>query len=190
MRARLSLLLSIVLVSAAGLACSAPPDKERQQAITAIDDARRADAGRYASSQLAAAEALMQKYDAAVAARDYRLALSSALEARETAAAASKVAASEKARASVAAQSLVVQVDALVRSANARLAPGATPRLSATAAERLRADVKVATTALQEARAAMPREDFAAITAALTPLVERLTLETAPQGVIPAGRGR
>ena len=108
MRARLSLSLTIVLITGAGLACSAPPEKERLQAASAIADARRAGAARYAPTQLAAAEALMQKYETAVAARDYRLALSSALEANETAASAGKQAATEKARASAAAQAIVI----------------------------------------------------------------------------------
>jgi hypothetical protein len=188
MRARLPLYLTIVLITAAGLACSAPPEKERLQAANAIADARRAGADRYAPAPLAAAEALMQKYETAVAARDYRLALSSALEATDTAASAIKQTADEEARASAAARAILTQVDELMRAATARLAPGATLRLPANQAERLRASVKVATTTLQEARTAMNTEDYPAVVSLLSPVVERLAREVTPSGSAPAAR--
>jgi hypothetical protein len=180
----------VVLVTAVSIACSEPPEKERLQAETALVEARRAGAERYAIDQLRASEALLKKYEAAVDARDYRLALSSALEARETAYEASKAAIAAKTRDYSTAQGLVVQVGALIRAATARLAPGATPRLSTLASERLRAEVKVASTSLQEARTAMEREDYAAVSASLGPLVEQLTKEMAPGVSAPAGRGR
>jgi methionyl-tRNA synthetase len=188
MRARLSLYLAIVLITAAGLACSAPPEKERLQAAGAIADARRAGAATYAPAPLAAAEALMQKYETAVAARDYRLALSSALEATDTAVSAIKQTATEKARASAAAQAAVIQVETLIRTATARLAPGATPRLAASQAERLRASIKTATTTLQDSRTAMGVEDYPAVISSLSPVVEWLAREVTPSGSAPAGR--
>ena len=188
MRARLSLYLAIVLITAAGLACSAPPEKERLQAAGAIADARRAGAATYAPASLAAAEALMEKYETAVAARDYRLALSSALEATDTAVSAIKQTATEEARASAAAQAIVIEVETLIRTATARLASGATPRLPASQAERLRASVDTATTTLQEARTAIDVKDYPAAISSLSPVVERLARELTPSGSAPAGR--
>ena len=79
-------------------ACSSPPDKERHQAEGAIAAAREAGAEAYAPNELAIAETSLNKYEAAVAERDYRLALSLAVEARDTAYRAAKHAAAGKPR--------------------------------------------------------------------------------------------
>src|SRR6187549_1810721 len=75
----LLLLTSILLVPACG---ADPPDKELQQAKGAIDAARVAGAGDYARDELAAAELALKNAHDAVDQRDYRLALTSALDSR------------------------------------------------------------------------------------------------------------
>ena len=77
-------------------ACSEPPNKERQQAEARVAAARAADAAIYAPEGLQAAEAALQKYDEAVAQRDYRQALNLALEARDQAYEAAKQAGDAK----------------------------------------------------------------------------------------------
>ncbi|NOT43876.1 MAG: DUF4398 domain-containing protein [Acidobacteria bacterium] len=89
----LPILLTVVLA-----ACGAPPSKEMDQAQGAIDAARAAGAAEYATTELAAATDALQSANGAVAQRDYRLALSFALESREQAQNAARTAADERAR--------------------------------------------------------------------------------------------
>src|SRR5215217_1576123 len=88
------LLVSLACAAAlAGAACGDPPDREMQQAQSAIDAARAGGAGHYAPSEFAAAEDALKRARDAVAQRDYRLALNNALDARERAQTAAKEAA-------------------------------------------------------------------------------------------------
>jgi hypothetical protein len=66
-------------------ACGDPPDKELQQARSAIESARGAGADVYAKEEFSAAEAALKNATDAVDQRDYRLALNRALDARERA---------------------------------------------------------------------------------------------------------
>ena len=93
---RLSVVACAWLLSAA---CSAPPQKEIDRAQGALDAARAAGADTYAAQELQAATAALQQSHDAVAQRDYRLALSRALDANERALEAAKQAADGKARA-------------------------------------------------------------------------------------------
>ena len=75
-----------ILVGATLLAaCAEPPTREISQAQGALDAARAAGAEAYARPQFQAADAALKQAHAAVAERDYRQALSFALEAREQA---------------------------------------------------------------------------------------------------------
>ena len=67
----------------ATVACSAPPEKEIQQAKVAIEAAKTAGAEQYAREEFAAAKEALTRADEAVTERDYRLALSHALDSRE-----------------------------------------------------------------------------------------------------------
>src|SRR3954469_20869079 len=73
-----------------------PPDKEMQQAQSAIDNARSAGADRYAHDEFVAAEQALKNAHSAVDQRDYRLALTIALDSRERAQTAAKEAADKK----------------------------------------------------------------------------------------------
>jgi hypothetical protein len=163
------------------LACSEPPTKERQQAVEALAAARAASAETYAPEELQAAEAALQKYDGAVAQRDYREALNFAIDARDRAYAAAKRASTEKAAAETRANELIAEVETLTRAANARLSGAPGPRLTPAAAERLRAAIRSATPAMQEARSRMEQQDYRGAILRLTAVVEAFRREL-PQG--------
>ncbi|MEO8482308.1 MAG: hypothetical protein ABI634_08875 [Acidobacteriota bacterium] len=155
-------------------ACSTPPDKERHQAEGAITAAREAGAAEYASADLTSAQSALDKYDAAVAQHDYRLALSLAVEARDTAYHAAKRAADNKAAARSDAERLLADV--------ARLLPVARTRLTAPSSRgpqlvKLRAAIVDAESALQESGAAMERQAYQAAIDRLQPVNEALHAE-------------
>src|SRR5262245_30894708 len=92
-----TLSLFLVLGIAFSAACSSPPDKEINQAQGAIDAAGAAGAEKYAAEEYRAAQQALQRAHEAVGQRDYRLALSSAIDARERAQEAARQAAEGKA---------------------------------------------------------------------------------------------
>ena len=185
MRAWAGLLLCVVAASA----CSEPPNKERDQAVGAVAAARAADAAIYAPAELNAATSALEKYDAAVAQRDYRLALSLALEAASAANEAAKRAGNEKAAARSRAEGLVSELDALLKTAAARLAGSATPRVTGAAADHLRQTMATATTGLQEARTTLGASDYRGVVDRIAPIVEGLRTELGGSAA-PATRGR
>ena len=77
-------------------ACSEPPQKEIDRAQGAIDAARAAGAEQYAPDPFTAATTAMQQTHEAVDQRDYRLALSRAVDANERALEAARQAADGK----------------------------------------------------------------------------------------------
>lgn len=167
-------------MTALTLACSEPPTKEFHQAEGALAAARAADAAIYAPDQLKAAEEALQKYDAAVAQRDYRGALNDALDARDLAYAAAKQASDEKAAARGHAEKLVAQLDALTKTATARLSGRVGPHLSRPAAERVRAALRAASPALQEARSLLNQQDYRGAVKRLEPVVQALQRDLQP----------
>src|SRR5215467_5426569 len=93
-------LVSTVIVACSIVACGGnPPDKEIQQAQTAVDAARAASAERYAKEDFVASTDALKNAHTAVDARDYRLALNYALEAKDRADTAARDAADRKATA-------------------------------------------------------------------------------------------
>ncbi len=180
-------LAAVVLAFAAG--CSEPPTKEHEQAEAAVAAARAANAATYAPDDLQAAEADLLKYDEAVAQRDYRQALNLAIEARDRAYEAARTATTARDAAEAQATRLADEVDRLLKTAASRLDGTATPRVTGTAAERLRASVRSATQALQEARTLIDRRDFRGAIVRLTPAVEALRREL-PSTSAPGRRGR
>jgi hypothetical protein len=163
-------------------ACSAPPAKERHQAEGALAAARAADAAIYAQQELADAEAALQRYDEAVAQRDYRLALDHAIEARDRAFDAARLAGDRKAAARSQAERLLAELHALASAADARLAGAGrgNVRVTGAAADRLRAAAQDASSAMQEARTLIDRQAFLDAIQRLAPIVERLQLDLPP----------
>ena len=105
------LLLALLLF--APVACSEPPQKEIDQAQAAIEVARAAGADRYAADEYSAAETALQKAHAAVVDRDYRQALSYAIDARQRAVDAGRQVAQGRAE-------VRLKIEAALRDADAR----------------------------------------------------------------------
>src|SRR6185503_12698070 len=153
---RLALITAILSAS-----CAEPPSKEMNQAQGAIDAARAAGADKFAAAEFAAAQEALKRSEDAVAARDYRQALSHALDSRERAQSAAKMAVEGRADARGHAERAISEVATLLSRAQAQLKdnPRALkgPRSTVTAAEKM----------LQEARTALKAEDYPGVTKAL-----------------------
>lgn len=149
-----------VLAAVSGAACGDPPDKEMQQARGAIDAARAAGADQYAREEFAAAEDALKRSHEAVAQRDYRQALNTALDARERAQTAAKESVNRKATARSDAARALADADAALTESRAKLkaAEGArVPPKTVGAAKRVIADGE---SAVQKARSAFDRGDY------------------------------
>lgn len=172
----------LVTVSAAWLAgCSAPPQKEREQAESAITAAKAADAAEYAQTELQSAVASLVEYDRAVSQGDYRLALSHAISARDAAYHAAKVAGERKAAARSEAEGLIVDFGGLLMVARSRLG-GSPPPLPPAVASRTRATVKSSGKLMQEARSRLEKQDYKGVVALLQPVVQTLRKDVPPPG--------
>ena len=172
-RAGLLLVLSLLA------ACSEPPTKERDQADAAIASARAAEAPIWAKTEFSAATAARQKYDEAVAQRDYKLALNYALQASDSAYAAARLAPEQKTAVRKSAEKLVSDLDGWLKVATGRLT-GTAPRLTADATVRVRATQRAAAPALHEARVLLSKQAYAEVVTRLTPFVDALQRELAP----------
>ncbi|MEO8522748.1 MAG: hypothetical protein ABI603_15375 [Acidobacteriota bacterium] len=149
---RLSAVL-LVLLLAAG--CSEPPNKEINRAQGAVDAARAAGAEQYATEAFTAATSALQQSREAVDQRDYRLALSRAIDAYERAQDAAKLAADGKAKARSDAESAVSTVNAAALGLDARLKAAEAARVPARALTGPKRSAKEAAATLQKARASI-----------------------------------
>ena len=141
-------------------ACAEPPNKEMNQAQGAIDAARAAGAEAYAAQELAAASDALKRSEEAVTQNDYRLALSLAIDSRERAQTAAKVAVENRAKARGNAERIVAETNSSVTQARGRLDDAVLAKLPRRAAADLRAGLKEVDTHMQEARAALERDDY------------------------------
>ena len=115
--AALALILAVLLA----VGCAEPPSKEMNQAQGAIDAARAAGADKFATDEFNAAVDALERPNEAVAEGDYRLALNHALDSRERAQNAAKLAVDGRANARGDAERAIAEGrDALV----ARAKPG------------------------------------------------------------------
>jgi hypothetical protein len=153
----------VLIVSLAAIGCADPPEKEMHQAQGAIDAARAAGAETYAPEEFkGAVDALAHAQDA-VAQRDYRLALNHALDSRERAQTAAKLAADQKAAARSDAERLLAEVASTIAVGNMRLqALSATPRTPPEATAPLRSALAAARQAVDDAGAALAKQDYLA----------------------------
>jgi hypothetical protein len=149
---RLSVLLCTILLFAA---CSEPPQKEITRAQDAIDAARAAGAEEYAPEAFVAATTALQQSRDAVTQRDYRLALSRALEAAERAQDAAKQAPEGKLKVRHDSETAVNATNAALQQLELRLKAAAAAKIPPRdlAGARKAADDTAA--ALQKARAAL-----------------------------------
>ncbi|MBY0494596.1 MAG: hypothetical protein K2Y23_10305 [Cyanobacteria bacterium] len=147
--------------------CAEPPSKEMNQAQGAIDAARAAGADRFAAGEFTAATDALTRSEEAVAAGDYRQALSHAIDSRERAQAAAKMAVEGRADARGQAERAIAEVATLLSRAQSQLKAPDVARLNGKALNTARATAAGAEKMLQEARAALKTEDYPAVTRAL-----------------------
>jgi len=167
-------LCAVVLLAA----CSGPPRKEIDQAQQAIENARRAGAEQYASEAFAAATAALQQSNEAVDQRDYRLALSRAVDASDRAQEAAKAAADNKALARSQTEAALNATNAAVMHLQARLKVAQEVRVPARELAPARATLKDAQGTLQKARSLLAAENYTAATAAAAGLDGQIRSET------------
>jgi predicted S18 family serine protease len=171
-RARLLCTLLIVIVS---VACGGePPQKEIQQARTAIEAAVAAGADRWATEELTAAQDALKQADEAVNDRDYRLALNHALDSLERAQNAAREATAKKNQAKEQADRGIGTATTTIASTRTKLkaAEGHAPAKTLTAAHTA---LTTAEERVQEARAAYTRDDWSAAGAAAAAAMQALT---------------
>jgi hypothetical protein len=168
--------IALLLLLAAG--CSEPPQTEIDQAQGAIDAAHAAGADKYAVDEYSAATTALQKAHEAVDQRDYRQALSYALDARERAKEAARQAVDGKAHARVAAEARISDINARVQQLDARLKAADAAHVPARDLRNSRTTLADARTALQKARTTFGTGDYQAAGAALDGVREKLDATT------------
>jgi hypothetical protein len=155
-------------------ACAEPPSKEINQAQGALDAARAAGADQYAPEEYKAAADTLKAANDAVTQRDYRLALNNALDSRDRAQSAARLAAETRARVRGEVERSMAEVAAMLAQANARVTAAEKsrpPRRNLREAQQLLARVNAD---VQKAGAAMKAEDYAAAQPALNGIRERI----------------
>jgi hypothetical protein len=149
---RLAFVLCAFLLCAA---CSEPPQKELDRAQGAIDAARAAGADQYASEPFTAATSALRQAHEAVEQRDYRLALSHALESSERAQEAARSAADGKVAARSRVEAMLKAADGALRQLQARLKSADAAKVAGKDLRPAHTTATNAATAVQKARAAM-----------------------------------
>lgn len=173
-----AVLCTITCAVVLSVACSAPPQKEIDRAQQAIDHARSAGAEQYAPQSFAEATAALQQSHEAVNQRDYRLALSRAVDASDRAEEAARSAADNKAKARTEAEAAVNAVNASVMHLQARLKAAAEARVPARELAPARETLKNGEATMQKARALLAAENYMAATQAVSQLDEQIRSET------------
>ena len=181
---RLSCVLPLIVVLAG---CAAPPSKEMNQAQGAVDAAHAAGAEQYAPAEFAAAAGALKQSEEAVVLRDYRLALSLAIESRSRAEVAAKTAVENRAKARGDAERVLAEANALLTQTRARLDDPALSKLPRRTLAKARDEVNAEEKTLQEARAAVVGNDYgpamelaSAISARLQATLDGLEKAAAP----------
>jgi hypothetical protein len=164
-------LLALLLLTA----CGTPPHKEMEQAQGAIDAARAAGAERYAAEELAAATGSLTLATNAAKERDNRLALNHALESREHAQNATRIAAEARQRLHSDVERAMTEMKQLLAQANGRLASAEKSRLPRRTIDDARKSIAAANDDVQKAGAADQAQDFSAAQAALSGAKKRVS---------------
>jgi len=186
LRARLLPALCLALLVTIGCG-GEPPDKEMQQAQGALDAARAAGADKYATEEFTAATLALTNAKEAVDQRDYRLALNHALDSRERAQNAAKMAADGKATARTEADRAINAAQAEINAAETRVKTAETGK-SARALDGPRHAIGTAQATLQEARADFEKGNYLEIPAkvgAATASLAAVSAELDAVGVTP-----
>ena len=157
----------------------------------AIEAARAAGADRFATAELTAAVDALKRSNDAAADNDYRQALNHALDSFERAQNAAKLAVEGRANARGEAERAVAQVATLLATAETQIKTSPLPERSLKAPQET---IDSAGKALQEARAALQKEDYLAVGPALegvaAELQAALTQIDNPSATAPARRKR
>ena len=173
------LLYTIACSVVLSAACSEPPQKEINSAQAAIDAARTAGAELYAPESFAAATTALQQSHEAVAQRDYRLALTRAVDASDRAQEAARLAADGRAKSRTEAEAAINATNAALLQLEARLkaadAAHVTPRELAPA----RGTAKDAAASLQKARTSLSVGNYKEATADVSGLPEQIRTQMA-----------
>ena len=193
MRALAVVLLPLLFLAA----CSAPPQKEIDLAQGALDAARAAGAERYAPQQVAAAQTSLQQAHEAVAQRDYRLALTRALDAHDRALDAARAAAEGQARARGEIDAAIASATAAIKTLQLRLKAPETARFPKAVVTAARQAVTAAEKDVQEAGAAVTAGDYDAarqavdgISGRIAKQIEALDAAASRKPARPPRRGR
>ena len=130
------------------------------QAQGAIDAARAAGADQYATTEFTAAVDMLKRSEEAVTQNDYRLALSLAIDSRERAQSAVKIAGSTRAKARGDAERIVTEAAMAVSRARERLSDPAIAKLPRRLLGRPSNTINAAQKSMQEARTALEQDDY------------------------------
>jgi hypothetical protein len=175
---RLSVLLcTIICAVVLSPACSAPPQKEIDRAQQSIDAARAGGAEQFAPEEYAAATAALRQSHEAVEQRDYRLALSRAVDASDRAQEAARAAAVNKAKARTATEAALNTANAAVMQLQSRLKVAEAARVPPRELLPARQALKDAEAALQKARTVLAAENYDAARALVSGLEEQIRSE-------------
>ncbi len=150
---RLSAMLYTVVCAIVLSACSEPPQREINRAQGAIDAAKAAGAERYAPEALSAATGALQQAHEAVDQRDYRLALSRAVDAFDRAQDAARLAADGRARARTDAETAINAANVALQQLETHLKAADTARVPPKEIAQARRTARDAAATLQKARA-------------------------------------
>jgi hypothetical protein len=157
-RALPAVVLSLVFLTA----CSTPPQKEIDLAQGALDAARAAGAEQYAAREMSAATATLQQAHDAIAQRDFRLALTRALDAHDRALEAAKAAAEGQVRAHAETDVALTAARTAVQTLARRLELPDTAKLPKRDIDAARATLKTAESDVQKAGEAAAAADYVA----------------------------
>ena len=172
--------LPVVVLSLAFLtACSTPPQKEVDLAQGALDAARAAGAEQYAPREMSAASATLRQAHEAIAQRDFRLALTRALDAHDRALEAAKAAAEGQVRAHAETDAAVTAARTAVQTLARRLELPDAAKLPKRDVDAARALLKTAQDDVQKAGAAAAAADYATARKAVEGLSVRIAEQMA-----------
>lgn len=159
------ILLALLALVASG--CSQPPQKEIDQAQSALEAAKAAGADRYAADEYNAAAGSLQKAHEAVDQRDYRQALNYAIDSRQRSQEARQLAAEGQVRARQAATELITDVGQQYSKARMRL-QALDPSLTSKDLRLPRGMLLEAESSLQDARTQIRSGNYDKVTQLLT----------------------
>jgi hypothetical protein len=157
-------------------ACAEPPIKEMNQAQGAIDAARAAGAEQYAADEFRAAVDALRRSEEAVTQNDHRLALSLAIDSRERAQSAAKLAVEARSKARGDAERVVAEARARLTQAHERLKDPAVARLPRRTLDSPTESLDAAQKSMQEASAALAKDDYGRAQKLATDIAVRVQL--------------